>query len=174
VDGIEGIPGSAVRIPNNDWRAGCIPIVTANNNGLASNIVSSETEVVEIERAVDVNNLTKVTDNVTVEAYMVVGVAAQITAKAMQARVPLLKDDSLGLNFADLLGDDPLSHLLQNNQTLLDNFNALRVAHELLLLLHNDLTEVGSIEVIDTMKVVEVGQGREPSPIVEGMEATDG
>lgn len=62
----------------------------------------------------------------------------------------------------------PLSHLLQDDQALLDDFDSLGVADDLALLLY-DLAEVDRpVEVIHAVKVIEVVEGRVASPMVEG------
>ncbi len=93
-------------------------------------------------------------DDVGVVADLVARLAAEITAEVSQAGVELLEDDGLRLNLADLLGDDPgsrmshefpwceigagdylpLGHLLEDDETLLDDLDLLGVAHNLLLL----------------------------------------
>ena len=42
----------------------------------------------------------------------------------------LLENNDLGLNLTDLLCDNPLCHLLEYSQSLLDDHDRLRVAHE--------------------------------------------
>jgi hypothetical protein len=48
-----------------------------------------------------------VTGDVVVIANLVSRVAPQIVAEATEATVELLEHNGLGLNFADLLSDDP-------------------------------------------------------------------
>lgn len=105
-----------------------------------------------------------------VEADLVVGETSQVTAEASEVGVELFEDDGLGLDFADLLGDDPLGHLLEDDELLLDDLNTLCAADKLLLL-DDDLVEVGSIKVIHAIEVVEVVQGSKASPVVECREA---
>jgi len=51
--------------------------------------------------------------NATVVAGVVAGArgVAEVVAEESEARVELLEDDGLGLDFADLLGDDPVMGL---------------------------------------------------------------
>jgi hypothetical protein len=147
--------------------------VATNDDGLVSEIVTSEAKVVGAEGAVTADDLTEVTSDPAVEADLVVGVATEIAAEAVQARVPLLEDDGLSLNLADLLGDDPLGHLLENDQALLNDFNTLSAADELVLLLYNDLVVVGTIKVFGAIEVVKVVQGSMTTPVVEGGECAD-
>jgi len=164
-----GLPGRAVGIFNSNMRAAVIPVVPGDNDGLPPEVVSSETKVVRAERAVNIHDFTEVADNVVVIANLVAGEAPQVTAEAVETRMPLLEHDGLGFNFADLLGDDPLGHLLKDDKLLLDDFDALRVADDLMFLLDN-LFEVRAIEVVCAIEVIKVGQRSVASPVVEGAE----
>jgi len=173
VDEVVCIPGGAVSILDAGARAVVVPVVTVDDDSLPSDVMTSEAEVVVVERAVTADDLVEVASDPAVEAHLVVSVAPQIAAEAVQARVPLLEDDGLSLNLADLLSNDPLGHLLEDNQTLLDDLDSLRAADELLLLLHDYLLEARTIEVIGSVEVIEVVQGVEASPVVEGTVASD-
>jgi len=81
--------------------------------------------------------------------------------------VELFEDNSLSLNLADLFGDDPLCHLLEHNEALLDDLNRLAVADYFLFLLNDDLLADFTAEVIGAIEVVESGQRRHASPVVE-------
>jgi hypothetical protein len=174
VDRVESIPGATVGILDSGARTAIVPVVAANDDSLMSEVVAGEAKVVGAERAVTAHDLTEVLDDVAIIANLVVGMAAQVTAEAVEARVPLLEDNGLSFDLADLLSDDPLGHLLQDNQALLDDFNALSMADKFMLLLDNDLAEVRAIEVINTIEVVEVVQGSMATPVVERREATNG
>jgi hypothetical protein len=141
--------------------------MAANDDGLSSNIATIEAKVVEVPGAVSIEDVTEVTGDPAVEANLVVGVAPQVTAESVKARVPLLEYNSLSFDITELLRDDSLGKLLQDYQALLDNFNALGTADKLLLLLYKDLLEARAIKVIHAVEVVEIGQGREASPVVE-------
>jgi len=109
-----------------------------------------------------------VASNATVEADVVTRDTVEVIAEETEAGMELLEDDGLGLNLADLLEDDPLGHLLEDNETLLDDLDGLGVADDLGLLLY-DLGEVdGAVEVVRTIEVIEVIEGREATPVVEG------
>jgi len=56
-----------------------------------------------------------VAGDAAVVADRVARLTPQIVAEAAEATVELLKDNSLGLNLADLLCDDPLGHFLEDN-----------------------------------------------------------
>jgi hypothetical protein len=87
-------------------RARIVPVVTTDKDGLASEIVAGETKVVSVERAINIQDLAEVARNSAVEANLAAGMAPQVAAEPMETRVPLLEDDGLGLNLADLLSDD--------------------------------------------------------------------
>lgn len=154
-------------------RAGGIPVASANNNGLRAAASTLEAKVASGERAVRVADAAEVAGNALVEANRVAGRAIQVVAEVTEAGVELLKDDSLSLNLANLLGDNPLSHLLKNEETLLDNFNGLRLTDNFLLLLDDDLGEVDrSVKVIGAVEVVKVSKGRDTTPVVERCKGT--
>jgi len=98
----------------------------------------------------------------------VAGTARQITAEGAKAGVELLEDNGLSLNLADLLGDNPLSHLLYDKKALLDNLNRLAVADNFLLFFYDGLAGDRTAEVIGAIEVVEAGKGRDATPVVEG------
>ncbi len=92
----------------------------------------------------------------------------QVVTEESKTGVELLEDDSLSLNLADLLEDDPLGHLLDDEQALLDDLYGLGVANNLCAGL-DLLAEVdGAVEVIGTVEVVEVVEGGQATPAVEG------
>lgn len=97
-------------------------------------------------------------DDVAVEANLVTRETPQVTAEATEVGVELLEDDSLGLNFTDLFGDNSLRHLLEDDKSLLDDLNTLHTANNLMFLLDNNLFEAGAVEVVDTVEVIEVVQ----------------
>lgn len=165
--GADSAPGSVVGKPDAAGGAGVIPVVATNNNGVGSNIASRETEVVRAEGAVVANDVAEVVDDVRVIADLVTRDAAEIVVEVVEARVELLEDDGLGLDFADLLGDDALGHFLEDNKTLLDDLDSLGVANNHFLLL-NDLVDVDrGVKVVGAVEVVEVVQRLVASPVVE-------
>jgi len=171
VDRVVGVPGGAVSILNND-PATLIPIVSINNNSLPSEVVASETEVVEVERVVGIEDLVEVSRDPTVEANLVTSMAAQVTAETVKTRVPLFENNGLGLNVTDSLGDDPLGHLLQHDQALLNYLDALCTANKLVFWLDEHLIMTRSIEVINTIEVVEIVERRDTPPVIEGANVT--
>lgn len=115
-------------------------------------------------------NIAEVASNGTIEANLMPRDTVKVVAEVAKAGVELLKDDSLGLYFADLFEDDPLSHLLKDKETLLNDFNDFGVADNMMLGF-NDLGEVRrAVEIVDTIEVVKVAEGGEASPVVERSE----
>lgn len=138
--------------------SGTVPVGAANDDGLRATGGARESEVITGERAIGVANATEMTRDALIEANGMAGGAAQIVAEVAKAGVELLKDDRLGLNLTDLLSNDALGHLLEDKKTLLDDFNGLGMADELLRL-NNGLGDVRAIEVVDTVEIVEVIEG---------------
>jgi len=112
VNRVIGIPGGAVSILDGDTGADVVPIVAANDDSLPADVMTSETEIVRVERAINVEDLMEVASDPAVETNLVASVAPQVAAETVEAKVPLLEDDSLGLDLADLLGNKSLGHLL--------------------------------------------------------------
>jgi len=118
--------------------------------------LTAKVKAIGTERAVSIANAAEVAGDVLVVADLMAGGATQVVAEVTKTGMELLEDDSLRLNFTNLLSDDTLGHLLQYKQTLLDDLDSLSVANYLLSRL-DLLREVGgAIEVIDTIEVVEV------------------
>jgi len=88
--------------------------------------------------------------------------------------VELLEDDGLSLDFADLLSDDALSHLLEDEEALLDDFDALGLADSLLLLNNGDrlFAELAVVEVAGAVEAVEVAHILGSTVVVEGVDST--
>jgi hypothetical protein len=84
----------------------------------------------------------------------------QVIAEETKAGVELLEDNGLGLNFANLLGDDPFGHLLKNEETLLNNFNGLRVADDLLGRVYHLGEMDRAVKVVDSVEIIEAAEGR--------------
>jgi len=141
--------------------------MATNENGVLSEIVAGETPVVEVERPISMDELGEVVDDLLVESdLVVVGESAEVVAESAKASMELLKDDSLDLDFADGLGDDPLGQFLQNEEALLNDFDPLRVADEVPVF-HKSLLEVEAIKVVYAVEVVKVVQRGESTPVVE-------
>lgn len=68
----------------------------------------------------------------------------------------------------------PFRHLLQDQEALLNDFDALGMADELFLLDYCDglFAELHIVKVARSVKVVEVVQGRVTAPVIEGVEAS--
>lgn len=100
--------------------------------------------------------------------------APEVAAESVQARVELLEDDGLGLDFTDLLGDDALGHLLEDEETLLNDLDALGVADDFLLLhdLDGAFAEVAVVVVVGAVEVVETTEGADSTVVIEGVRAT--
>jgi len=79
-----------------------------------------------------------------------------------------VEDDFLGLDVADLLGDDPLDHLVDDGHTLLDDLNLLGVA-DLHLLLDDDDLVVRSVVVARSVKAVKVAHVGVTIVVVQGV-----
>jgi len=108
-----------------------------------------------------------VAGDTAVEADVVARGAAQITAEETEAGVELLEDDGLGLNLTDLLGDDPLGHLLENEETLLDDHNRLAVADNFLLIFDNSLAGERTNKIVRAIEIVETVEGGNSSVVIE-------
>lgn len=63
--------------------------------------------------------------------------------------------------------DRPLCHLLQDDELLLNNFNALLTADDLLFLNNNDLGVTGPIEIVSAVKRVKIVQRGKTAPVIE-------
>lgn len=114
-------------------------------------------------------------DNGRVVSNVVARGAAKVMTEKPKAGVELLKHDGLSLHFTDLLSDDPLGHLLQDEEALLDDLDGLGVANEFLGLLGNEcLGGYSADEVVGSVEVIEVSERRVATPVVEGDIATGG
>jgi len=61
----------------------------------------------------------------TVKPNLVVGMTREIVTEETEVGRELLEDDGLSLDLANLLSNDPLGHLLEDKETLLNDFNGL-------------------------------------------------
>jgi hypothetical protein len=160
---VSGLPG----IANRRWGRGVDPVGAASDDGVASDVLSWKAPVVSAEWAVRLDDVPKVAGNIAIVANLVARGASQVVAEATHAAVELLEDNSLSLDFADLLCDDPLSHLLEDNKTLLDDLNLLGVADKLVLVDDGLAKVLGAIKVTRAIEVVEAIERRESTPVVE-------
>jgi len=151
-----------------------VPVVAAGHNGALADVLAAEPEVVRAERTIRVADAAEVAGDVAVIADLVSGVAAQIIAERSEAGVELLKHNGLSLDLADLFGDDPPGHLLEDNEALLNDFDALAVADQRAFVLDDDLAAFRAVEVAGSIEVVKVVHGRETSPVVERLASAGG
>lgn len=77
-------------------------------------IAAGETEVAVAKRAVAVVEVVEVRGDARVVSDTATGVAPEVAAEAVHARVELLEDDGLGLDLADLLRDNTGEDLHEN------------------------------------------------------------
>jgi len=165
--GYVGTLGKVIGGSNGDVRAAVDPVAAADDNRVASHIVTAETEVVGGEGSVRIEEVPVVACDVGVVADLVATVASQVVAESSKAGMELFKDNGLSLDLTDLLGDDSLGHFLEDNQALLDDLDLLGVAHEFVVLLNDYLVVVRTREVVGSIKVIEVIEGGHASPVVE-------
>jgi len=114
---------SAVGGPDGSWGGRSIPVGASRNDVLAAEVGSAKAKVGGGKRRVGRDDVTEMASNSAVEADVVARGAAQVTAEGAEAGVELLKHDGLSFDLADLLGYDPLGHLLEDEETLLDDYD---------------------------------------------------
>lgn len=136
-----------------------------------SKVLAREAHVIGAQGTIAVVHVAGLRGNTRVISNITTRGTPKVAAKAAQTRVELFEYDGLGFDFADLLGDDPLGHLLKNKEALLDDFDAFGTADDFLLLDDSDrtLAEVAVIEVTGAVEVVKTAQGADSSPVVEGL-----
>lgn len=118
-----------------------VPVGSLDADIVATEVMTGETEVIVGEGAVRGLEITEVAGNATVKANRAARLARQVAAERAEACGELLEDDSLSFDFANLLGDDPLGIFLEDEETLLDDFDGLRMADKFLLLFNNGCAE---------------------------------
>lgn len=173
LDNRGGSMSSVVGSVHGFWRGGIVPVGAAGNDILAAEVASRETEVVRANGVVRRDDVVEVAGNAAVETDAVARGAAQVTTEETEAGVELLKHDCLCFNLADLLGDDPLGHLLENEEALLDDDDALAVANNFLILLDYGLAGEVTDEVIGAVEVIETRERSKPSVVVERESTSD-
>jgi len=143
--------------------------VSLDDDGVLAEVLAGEVPIVEVEGSVVVDELGEVLDDLLIVSDLVVlsRVPAEVASESVQASEPLLEDNGLNLNLADGLNDDPLGHLLENKEALLDDVDLMSPADELVVPANEDLLELVPIPVVDTIEVVEVLQGVIATPVVE-------
>jgi len=103
-----------VRSADGAGRSALVP-VAVRDVVVGADIVATEPKVVGAQGAVRVVEVPVVRGNAVVVADTVARVAGEVVAKSAERGVVLLEDDCLRLNFANLLGDDLLGHLLEDS-----------------------------------------------------------
>lgn len=83
-----------------------IPVSAANDDGLISNALAIETEVIGSESALGIYDLAKTAEHGFVVTNESARVAPQIVTEAATVAMELLKDDDLSLYVAYLFRDD--------------------------------------------------------------------
>jgi len=113
--------------------------------------------------------------NVRVVSDAATRVTSEVAAESVQAGVELLEHDGLSLDLADLLCNDALSHLLKDEEALLDDFNTLGVANYLLFFFNSDraFAEFAVVEVAGAVEVVEAIHRAESTIVVKGSGSTN-
>jgi len=170
VNANNSLPSRAEGRTDRDERLAVVPVMPIDNNGVLAEIMARETKVVRGKGSISVDEAVMVREDGLVEADLFSRETAEILAEAAQACMELLEDDSLSLDVTDSLSDDLLSHLLDDEETLLDNLNSLCMADERLSRNNDGLRATRPVKVIDAVEVVKVRQGREATPVVEGLE----
>jgi len=100
-----------------------VPVASTGNDSVEAEAGPGEPKIVVANRTVGAHNITEVARNTAVVASTVTRAARDIMAEGAHARVELLKDDGLSFDLADLLGDDPLGHLLKDEEALLNDLD---------------------------------------------------
>jgi len=118
---------------------------------------------VDVVRAI--NEAVDVASNRTIEPNVSARDVADVLREELELRNPLRPDDSLNLDFANLLGDDTLGKLFDDSKSLLDESDAFLLADNGLFL--NGLHVVLATEVVLTEEVVEVVKTAESTPTIE-------
>jgi len=134
----DGRAGSLVGVSDSAKGAAVVPVGSARDDVGVAEIGAREAPVVVAQRTVAVVEVAEVRGEAGIVTDTTTREVPEVAAEAVQAGVELLEDDGLGLDLANLLGDDALGHLLEDEETLLDDDNALGVADDLLLLNNSD------------------------------------
>lgn len=113
ISSIKSTPRRAVGRANRGGRSLGIPIRAANDDGLATDIMTSEAEVGGAERAVSFEEIADVACDANVEANVVARDAADVVSEQTNASMELRESDGLCLNFAHLFRDDPVLRGMQ-------------------------------------------------------------
>jgi len=124
----DGRAGGLVGVCDGGEGVAALVVRSARDDVVVAEIGARETPVVGAQRTVAVVEVAEVRGEARIEANITTRVAPEVAAESVQAGVELLEDDGLGLDLANLLGDDLLGHLLEDEETLLDDGDALGVA----------------------------------------------
>jgi hypothetical protein len=171
---IEVVPSLASGSPSppDRWEGGLvIPVVALDEDSVLAQVLASELPVLNVEGSVNLDDLGEVLDNLLVipDLMVLARVATNVPSKPMQASIELFKHNRLHLNLADGLGDNLLGHLLQDEETLLDDVNLLGPADEFVLLLDEHLLELVTVPVVDAVEIIKALEGLVAVPLVEGV-----
>lgn len=161
------MPRKEVRLVDAHERARIFPVVTTEDVSLPSDIEAGEAKMVAGEPAVAFEQVAEAASNSMVVSDTAPGNSPQISLEVTQAAVELRECNYLGFHVANVLNNYSLAQLAENSETLLDNLDLSLVADEFPVF-DNDLVEVTSIEVVDTVEAVEVVKRFMISPAVEG------
>jgi len=134
--------------------------------------VATEAKVVRGKRSVVTDEATVVASDGGVISRCVSRGTAQVGREVTRRGDELVEDNRLGLNFTNLFSDNLLGHLLEDEETLLDNLDALGVADEFFMLLDNSLLgDSGdrAREVVRAVEVIESVERGNAVPVAEGL-----
>jgi len=143
-----------------------VPVGAGWNDVVASYTASAEAEVRGGQRTGRGDDASEVASDAAVVASAAAGFVHDVVAEGAHGGVELLEDNGLCLDFADLLRDDPLSHLLDYKETLLNDFNRLTVANDFLLFHYDGLGNFSG-EVVRAVEVIESRKRADTMPVVE-------
>ena len=101
---VECTPRGTIRERDRFRRRLCIPVRSADNNGVASKIAAAKSKVIRREWSILLQEVAEMAGNSRIEANVETRGAAEVVAEEPEARVELLEDNGLRLNFADLFG----------------------------------------------------------------------
>lgn len=145
---------------------GVIPAVAFGDDVVMAVIRAREAEV----RVVIVNELLEVGGDVTIVSDIVTGNTTDVVGEVAKGTVELFEDEGLGLNFADELSHNLLRVFLKHEETLLDNFDLLGMADELVLVNYIHFLKMTRV-VVDAIEVVETPQTFMTTPKLKRLRA---
>jgi len=150
-----------------------VPVVATSNREVRADFSASEAQVVAGQGTSGVDEVGVEAGDIAVIADVAARDAAEVAGEAGEVGNNLVGDDGLGLDLADLFGDDSLGHLNQDSEALLDELD-LNVLADQGVLRGDDLLADGAVEVVLTVEVIEARQGGDSVVVIEAGEAGDG